>query len=331
MFSGIISYDKNPFRRDSWIEQGFSFTQGRQKMLEKLLGIDYRKILKQKPDNLNHYIAFVAIRWGFATISNNILLPTYKWNHRQCFDEIGNPIPPFEISELQSNRENQFNEKVFEIYESAKRLCDYNATRFLQKIRRDGGINAAKAWLNPKYKNQPPTDGFIKLMQNGRLDISLEALVLRSPWYSFFTPDEINDAKTRLQNYGYIDADLTDESSSQIIPEEITTPEKYSEGTKYSIMVNAYERNQQARARCIEFYGTNCVICNFNFEKFYGSEFKNYIHVHHLRPLSTIAETYTLNPVEDLRPICPNCHAIIHRKNPPFTLTEMQKLIKRKK
>jgi 5-methylcytosine-specific restriction protein A len=330
MPQGIISSDKNPFIRDSWIEQIFSFTRDRQPSLERLLGLDYKKIKKQKPDNLNSYVAYVAIRWGFATITKDLLLPTYKWNHRLYFDAKGHPIPDFEISESQANRENQFNEKVFEIYELAKKLCNYNATRFLQKIRRDGGINAAKAWLNPKYKNQPPTDGFIKLMQNGRLDISLEALVLRNPWHIFFTSDELDNAKTRLQNYGYKDVDIKNENSTQTIPEEIPMSEEYSEGTKHLITVNAYERNQQARDKCIEHYGTKCVVCEFEFESFYGAEFKDYIHVHHLRPLSSIAENYILNPIEDLRPVCPNCHAAIHRKNPPFTITEIQKFIKRK-
>jgi 5-methylcytosine-specific restriction protein A len=43
--------------------------------------------------------------------------------------------------------------------------------------------------------------------------------------------------------------------------------------------------------------------------------------------LSQIGEKYTLNPINDLRPVCPNCHAIIHKKNPPFTIDEVKKFI----
>jgi predicted HNH restriction endonuclease len=46
--------------------------------------------------------------------------------------------------------------------------------------------------------------------------------------------------------------------------------------------------------------------------------------VHHLRPLSGIAEEYEIDPVEDLRPVCPNCHAMLHRKTPPYTIDELR-------
>lgn len=328
MARGIIDSEKNPYIRSSWIEQNFSFTPGRQQQLERLLGKDYKTILDQKPDNFYSYVAFVAIRWGFAIITNNILFPTFRWNHRQHFDVFGQSISPFEISDLQALRENQFNEKIFEIYERAKKLCDYNATRFLKKIRHDGGIEAAKTWLNPKNKDKPPTKGFIKLRDNGRLDISLEALVLRDPWNKFFTPEELEVARTRLNHFGYNGIELTNSNAEQLIPEEILTPEKYSEGTKHTITVNAYERNQKARKKCIQHYGPTCIVCDFNFEKNYGTDFRSFIHIHHLRPLSTIAENYNLNPIEDLRPICPNCHAVIHKRNPPYTITEMKKFIK---
>ncbi|MCJ7446874.1 MAG: hypothetical protein MUO72_04215 [Bacteroidales bacterium] len=228
MTQGIIDSKNNPFRRDPWIDQGFSITPDRQKSLERLLGIDHQKIIKLKPDNLNCYVAFVAIRWGFAIITNDLLLPTYKWNHRRHFDGFGQPIQPFEILEIQAIKENQFNEKIFEVYDLAKKLCAYNATRFLKKIRHYGGIEAAKSWLDPKDKDKPPTQGFIKLKDNGRLDISLEALVLREPWNKFFTSGELEVAKTRLSHFGYNGIELTNDNSDQLIPEEILTPEEYS-------------------------------------------------------------------------------------------------------
>lgn len=330
MTQGIIDSEKNPYKRDSWIEQSFSFTPDRQQLLERLLGKNYKIIANQKPDNLNSYVAFVAIRWGFATIANDIFIPTFRWNYRQHFDGFGQSISSHEISELQAIRETQFNEKIFEVYERAKKLCGYNATRFLKKIRHDGGIKAAKSWLNPKNIDRPPTNGFIKLRDNCRLDISLEALVLREPWNNFFTPEELEVARTRLTQYGYNGIELMNDNAEQIIPEEILTPEKYLEGTKHTIIVNAYERNQKAREKCLEHYGTTCIVCEFNFENFYGTNFRNFIHIHHLRPLSSIGENYSLNPIEDLRPICPNCHAIIHKRNPPYTIIEMKKLIKRR-
>ena len=99
------------------------------------------------------------------------------------------------------------------------------------------------------------------------------------------------------------------------------------EGAKQSITVNRYERNNQARKKCIEYYGTGCYVCAFNFENIFGEIGKDFIHVHHLIPLSEINQEYEVDPIQDLRPVCPNCHAMIHRKNPPFTIEEIKNLL----
>lgn len=114
------------------------------------------------------------------------------------------------------------------------------------------------------------------------------------------------------------------------IPEEILEHEMYFEGAKKSIYINAYERSIPAREKCIAHFGVSCNICGFDFEKVYGEEGKGLIHIHHLTPLSNIQESYTINPLEDLRPVCPNCHAIIHRRTPPFTIDEVKAFIKNK-
>jgi 5-methylcytosine-specific restriction protein A len=60
------------------------------------------------------------------------------------------------------------------------------------------------------------------------------------------------------------------------------------------------------------------------FEKVYGAIGKKYIHVHHVIPLSEIRKEYALDPVKDLVPVCPNCHAIIHRTQPPLTVKQLK-------
>jgi 5-methylcytosine-specific restriction protein A len=60
----------------------------------------------------------------------------------------------------------------------------------------------------------------------------------------------------------------------------------------------------------------------------YGAIGENKIHVHHLKPLSILQEKYVPNPVQDLRPVCPNCHLIIHSKTEPFTIEEVKQMIK---
>ena len=101
----------------------------------------------------------------------------------------------------------------------------------------------------------------------------------------------------------------------------------FCEGAVRQTQGTRYERNTEARRLCIESHGFSCVTCGFNFEDFYGEVGKGYIHVHHLTPLSEISAEHDVNPVEDMRPICPNCHAIVHQKSPPYTIEEIEEMI----
>ena len=109
--------------------------------------------------------------------------------------------------------------------------------------------------------------------------------------------------------------------------EEISNPQVFFEGAQKQITVNVYERNPQARRRCIEHHGSNCKACNFDFYKKYGELGKEFIHVHHIIPLSEVRQGYELDPIKDLIPLCANCHAITHRRKPALSLSELKELI----
>ena len=115
-------------------------------------------------------------------------------------------------------------------------------------------------------------------------------------------------------------------SGEEQFPNELPNSEKtiLHEGLKKTITVNSYERNSKARNECIKYWKPICTVCGFNFEKTYGEFGKGFIHVHHLKPISEIAKTYQINSVDDLRPICPNCHAMLHKKNPPLSIEELK-------
>lgn len=108
------------------------------------------------------------------------------------------------------------------------------------------------------------------------------------------------------------------------LPEEIEEIGEIYEGAMHRISVNAYERNPEARRKCITHYSSNCFACGFDFMKAYGEVGKEFIHVHHLRQISEIGEEYQIDPIRDLRPVCPNCHAIIHRRKPAYTIEEVK-------
>lgn len=99
------------------------------------------------------------------------------------------------------------------------------------------------------------------------------------------------------------------------------------ECAKQAIMVNKYERSLSARVACIERWGVTCSVCGLDFEKFHGDIGAGYIHVHHLKPLSGIGQRYELDHVKDLRPVFPNCHAMLHRRVPAFTINELKQII----
>ncbi len=117
---------------------------------------------------------------------------------------------------------------------------------------------------------------------------------------------------------------------ANIYPEEIEEEGTITEGARHQVIVNAYERDSSARLKCIDHYGTRCFVCGFSFQSVYGEVAKDFIHVHHLKPLSEIGSEYTLDPVKDLRPVCPNCHAVLHLGKPVFSIEEVMEFLRKK-
>ena len=103
--------------------------------------------------------------------------------------------------------------------------------------------------------------------------------------------------------------------------------EKLYEGALITVKANKYERNQKARRECVARKGYQCLVCGKDFETTYGEIGKNFIHVHHLTPISSIGKEYKLNVDTDLAPVCPNCHYMLHRKNPPYSIEELKEIL----
>lgn len=102
--------------------------------------------------------------------------------------------------------------------------------------------------------------------------------------------------------------------------------DQFFEGAIRQVASNAYERNPAARSRCIEAYGPTCVVCGFNFQSAYGAAATGFIHVHHVTPLAAIGQSYEVNPITDLVPLCPNCHSVVHMANPPYSIEQVKKM-----
>ncbi|WP_427004406.1 HNH endonuclease [Pseudarthrobacter sp. H2] len=105
-------------------------------------------------------------------------------------------------------------------------------------------------------------------------------------------------------------------------------PGTYPEGALTRVPINRYERSPEARRACIAHHGTGCAACGFSFEISYGAIGKDFIHVHHIVPVSQLGGGYELDPVTDLVPLCANCHAMAHQGvSTPRTVAELRRII----
>lgn len=103
----------------------------------------------------------------------------------------------------------------------------------------------------------------------------------------------------------------------------------YWEGKLGQTTITTHERNLVARNKCIQSKGLKCFVCGFDFEKTYGELGKGFIHIHHVNPISNKKGLYELNIENDLFPVCPNCHAMLHRrKDSTLSIEELKQIIK---
>ena len=100
-----------------------------------------------------------------------------------------------------------------------------------------------------------------------------------------------------------------------------------TEGTQRKRYSSYYERNPLYRIRAIEIHGLACMACSVDFAHAYGAWGSGFIHVHHNKPISETGPT-RINPLTDMSVVCPNCHAMIHRKRAStLSVEEVKKLI----
>jgi hypothetical protein len=100
------------------------------------------------------------------------------------------------------------------------------------------------------------------------------------------------------------------------------------EGAAISVTITSYERNPAARQLCLQHYGTSCFACGFSFGERYGDSIKGCIHVHHIESIASRQGEHIVDPIRDLRPVCPNCHAVIHSTNPSLSIEDLQRLLR---
>ena len=127
----------------------------------------------------------------------------------------------------------------------------------------------------------------------------------------------------------YLKINFSDKYQIEFFPDVVKEDSVEYEGLKKQITVNKYERSSIARDKCIKFHGLNCFVCGMNFLETYGEIGKDFIHIHHLTPIHKIGKEYKIDYKNDLVPVCPNCHAMLHRKFDGIepTLTELKNMM----
>ena len=101
---------------------------------------------------------------------------------------------------MPSALESKFHEAMLTIYRRAKVEENYNATIFRNMVVDRGGLDAARTLIN----STKPSSGYSKLVELGRLDLSMEAMVVQSnEFHTLFTEHELEICRKRLRDYGF--------------------------------------------------------------------------------------------------------------------------------
>lgn len=150
--------------------------------------------------------------------------------------------------------------------------------------------------------------------------ITLEDLYARFPQVHW-TPQQ-SGISVSLEVAQQIYAELTGSQATSNNPTD-DEGEVFLEGETKEITIRNYDRCSRAREACIHHHGYNCSVCGFSFKERYGEIGNEYIEVHHLTPISEKGGSYLINPIKDLRPVCANCHRILHRCRPVLSIKEL--------
>ncbi|WP_295714133.1 HNH endonuclease [Mucilaginibacter sp.] len=198
------------------------------------------------------------------------------------------------------------------------------------------GIISKLPYKGPYFKNptklvsQVNIDFDVFLNPFTESNLSLDEIEKNIPSKQFWTPHQSGiqireDAAARLGPLWHEFLQKKTRPFSDILVQTLF------EGTPYQKVIISYERSEFARALCLLEYGYNCIVCDVNFEIAYGEIGKHFIHVHHINELATLNAGRYTDPITDLRPVCPNCHAILHRKKPAMAVGDLKKIFEERK
>jgi len=146
--------------------------------------------------------------------------------------------------------------------------------------------------------------------------------------------EELEVAESDDRIYGHVSAgELSDEEDLEVTVahdlQSIRIEECPFEEMKKSGYSNYYERDPKLRYAALAHHGRTCKVCGFNFEAHYGERGRDFIEVHHMKPVFPARQASVL-PETDMTVVCSNCHRMIHRyHNHVMSVEELKKMLRR--
>lgn len=201
------------------------------------------------------------------------------------------------------------------------RLTGGNLKKRLQEISGPGDLIMLEVH-DEIYRSDPDKVPRLKVVQQKSEEF--ENIVENVDW--FMDKKSVGFSKQKTGLYTLVPDESLSLAGKGIL-DSFEKPACDLEGGKLKVFVTRYERNRKLRAKCLEEWGYNCQVCGMNFEQSYGNIGKDFIHVHHLNPISC-SGTVSTDPKSDLIPVCPNCHSMLHRGNPLFSINELKEIMK---
>ncbi len=198
-------------------------------------------------------------------------------------------------------------------------------TFFTQKVRNlkshDTLENLGYAVYSDRIQGEP--SGRFTLTANGKSYLDENMDIVDYLLNNAFLSEDLKEAFEIILNNRDSDkkVELFDENTTVI------------EGTQAIIKTKVYKRSSKLRDKAIQFYTVNdrikCQACCFDFEEFYGVYGKDFIEIHHQKPVFQFdgddLERTIEEALENVIPVCSNCHRMIHRKrDEPLSLEEIK-------
>ena len=171
--------------------------------------------------------------------------------------------------------------------------------------------------------------GFVDILSNPDKDIKEKYIQAFLTWADKVKGYPIvekfhNDQSSTKRFELLVHKSLLEATKSAVPTSEKDPIQNFDEGFKKHIVKEVSSRDPRLTAAAKKLYGTKCSVCDFDFGKYYGDHGDGFIEIHHLHPIARGSRKST---VEDVRPVCSNCHRMLHRGNNIMTVEELKSII----